>query len=244
MIKRLYEELVSKDADTVYCGLYRYDEAKNVVRVPTLYSEESFSDGEIIEKILLRMMGNEPEHNNAPVFFMSVWHGLYSMSIIKEYQIRFPSERIFMSEDLAFHIDYLLHSHKVYVLPDCLYYYRVTQGSLTMVYDPNRFERIKSMHLQTIEKLKSFLPKSQYQQIELGWFLNYVGGQIYSAVGRKKEKMYENVKRIVCDEIVQQSLDIYNYHKNPAGKRLFNHLMRKKRVGALIVIVKIRHFII
>lgn len=243
MFERLYEELVLHEADTVYCGLSRYSESGDIIKVPMLYSGESFKDGEVVDKILLRMMGNEPERNNAPTFFMSVWHGLYSMSIIRENGIRFPSERIFMSEDLGFHIDYLQHSRKVYVLPDCLYYYRVTQGSLSLVYDPDRFARIKSMHMQTVDKLNQFLPEIKYQQIELGRFLNLVGGQIYSAVKRNDELMRINIAQIITDESVQQALEVYQYRKNPISKRVFNSLMKMKNVRMLIAFVKMRSFL-
>ena len=241
MMERLYEELVKQNADTVYCGLCRYNEEGNVIKVPMLYSGESFSDDEIIEKILLRMMGNKPENNSAPTFFMSVWHGLYSMSIIKAHSICFPSERVFMSEDLAFHIDYLQHSQRVYVLSDCLYFYRVTQGSLSLAYDKNRFDRIKSMHLQTVEKLNSFLEEKRYQQIELGRFLNLVGGQIYSVVRRNEKNMLANVRKMVSDKMVQECLHTYEYNKNPSGKRLFNFLMDKEWVVLLIFMVRIKN---
>ena len=38
---------------------------------------------------------------------MSVWHALYSMEIIRDNNIRFPSEREFISEDIIFDIAYL-----------------------------------------------------------------------------------------------------------------------------------------
>lgn len=165
------------------------------------------------------------------------------MSIIKEHNIRFPSERIFMSEDLSFHIDYLQHSQLVYVLPDCLYFYRVTQGSLSLAYDNNRFDRIKSMHLQTVKKLNLFLEEKQYQQIEMGRFLNLVGGQIYSIVRRNEKNMLTNVRKIVSDKMVQDCLHIYDYNKNPCGKRIFNFLMEKEWTVLLIFVVRIKNIL-
>lgn len=92
-----------------------------------------------------------------------------------------------------------------------------------------------------MEKLNSFLEEKRYQQIEMGRFLNLVGGQIYSVVRRNEKNMVANVRKMVSDKMVQECLNIYEYNKNPRGKRLFNFLMDKEWVVLLIFMVRIKN---
>ena len=95
--------------------------------------------------------------------------------------------------------------------------------------------------LSTVKKLNLFLEEKQYQQIEMGRFLNLVGGQIYSIVRRNEKNMLTNVRKIVSDKMVQDCLHIYDYNKNPCGKRIFNFLMEKEWTILLIFVVRIKN---
>lgn len=240
MVQTLYESMIANDADTVYCGLNRLYSNGTYASVPSIYSGCYFEEKDIVENVLLRMLGYPPKDNNKTPFFMSVWHAMYSMDIIKDKMISFISEREFMSEDLWFHIKYLQHSKKVFISPQCLYFYRVVDDSISLKYDVNRFDRLKSMHLKTIEMLEEIISKSAIEQIEYGWFLNQVGGQIYSIIKNEKTGVYNKIKKILSDDCVQKCIHTYEYKKNPFPKRLFNSLIFHQNTLGIIMLTKIK----
>ena len=92
---------------------------------------------------------------------MSACLALYSMDIIRDYSIRFPSEREYISEDIVFNIAYLQHSNKVSYVSDALYNYRqIRSGSLTHVFRSDEFDRQKLMYLKINAELCTFLHKA------------------------------------------------------------------------------------
>lgn len=236
MIETLYKHM--DGADAVYCGLNRLFPDGTIEAVESLYSEESFEQPDIVDKILLRMLGNTPEKDDGKVFYMSVWHALYSNDLIQENHIRFPSEREFMCEDIAFHVDFLCCATNVKCISDNLYYYRHNPNSLSTKVDPARFSRIKDMHRKLVGKLSVRMETERFQVIEGGWFLSLSRGQIVSAVRRKGWKSLRDVKRITSDPLVQQTLAVFPYQRNPFPRRVFNFLVHKKLNFLTVVAVK------
>lgn len=55
---------------------------------------------------------------------------IYKRSIIDEWNIRF-NENLKLGEDLCFNLDYLEHASSAVIIPEQLYYYRDTAGSLS-----------------------------------------------------------------------------------------------------------------
>ena len=238
MIETLYRHIGS--ADVVYCGLNRVYPDGAVEALTSLYGGETFEQPDIVDKILLRMLGNTPEKDDGTVFYMSVWHALYSSDLIRRNRIRFPSERRFMCEDIGFHTDFLCCAEKAVCIPDNLYYYRYNPGSLSTKVDPTRFDRIKDMHLQLVKKLSDRMAPERFQVIENGWFLSQSRGQIVSAVRRKGWKSLRDVKRISSDPLVQQTLAVFPYQRNPLPRRVFNFLIHRK--WNLLTVIAVKYF--
>lgn len=239
MIETLYDELIIAQADTAYCGLKRVYESGKIQETESLYHQEVFKDDDIIDKILLRMLGNKPEEDNGKLFYMAVWHAVYSMKIIKENNIRFPSERVFMSEDMSFHIDYLYHSKKIVCISTPFYNYRVNENSLSLRYDPKRFQRLKIMHGQILEKLSAFLEEKRYFQIELGWFLSMTRGQLMEIVKRKERNKIVKINNIINDEQVKYAITHFEFKKNPIKRRIFNYLIYKRCPLLLYIVISL-----
>jgi len=65
----------------------------------------------------------------ADFYYGVVWNKLYKKAILDEYNIRFD-EKISMSEDAIFNLQYLLHVNTISILKSPVYYYVKTDGSL------------------------------------------------------------------------------------------------------------------
>lgn len=95
MVQKLHNALEEYNSDTSYCGYTMAYDSGELVSVPAYYNRQVFYDEEIIDKVLLEMVASKPEAKKDAILSMSVWHALYSMEIIRDNNIRFPSEREF-----------------------------------------------------------------------------------------------------------------------------------------------------
>ena len=91
MIETLLTALTKNKADTVYCGLNRVFPEGRIVEQPSCYDNLVFEKEDIINMVLLEMVGTVPEKYEDNYVVMSVWHGIYSMDLIRRHHIRFPS---------------------------------------------------------------------------------------------------------------------------------------------------------
>lgn len=238
MIEKLYETLNSTESDTVYCGLNRYFDDKHIVAYPPKCGKVIYSDYDVIDKVLLEMIGTLPSENEDMNLDVSVWHSLYSMDIIRKNNILFPSERKFMSEDIAFHIDYLRYAKKVSFITDCLYFYRLNDNSLSKKYDKTRFNRSKEMYFQILKKLNEFINQDKYLLRAERRFLGGARGRILDIVQFEKHKQLQLISEVSHDKEIKKILLTYPYSKNPFKHRVFNFCLKYKLNIMLWVLAK------
>lgn len=227
-------------ADTVFCGHSIYYSENDVVHFPIRYEGAFFETEDILYKILLEMIGGNPEDPSDIVLPISVWHGLYSMEIINKYKIRFPSERQFISEDMIFHIDYLAHSKRVQFVSDCLYYYRKNNGlSLTTVYNASRFDKEIILYKEVDRRLGTLLPENIYRLRLQRTFLGRVRSCIMRAT-KQIEKPAQEIRKICENKTVQEVLKEYPFNHNPLKLRVFNYCIKHRLVLLLQLMVYLR----
>ena len=101
--------------------------------------EGLFKGPEVKNSLLPRFIGSAPDKKDS--IPMSSCCTLYSMEIIKEHQLRFVSEREWISEDIIFNLEYYAYAKNVIVSNYQGYNYRVNEGSLSRRYFPERFQK-------------------------------------------------------------------------------------------------------
>ena len=142
MIERLYHRLTEEGADTCFCRYYdTSSEGKNELARET-YLKQSYC-GDETKKVLLGMIGSLPEQAGDVEIGMSVWKGLYSLDIIRDNGILFPSEREYISEDIIFHMQYLVKAKHIVIEGTANYHYCDNGASLTKSYKADRFQMEK-----------------------------------------------------------------------------------------------------
>lgn len=239
MVNILYEMVIESKSDTVFCGLNRVYEDGMIEKIPAVYNCSTFDGEEVVNKVLLEMIGSEPTAKEDCLLFVSVWHAIYSMQIIRNKMVKFPSERKFMSEDIAFHIDYLKETNRVAYIENCLYYYRLNNNSLSKSYDPNRFERQKMLYYQMFDKLSIFMDVNKFQFRLQRRFLGGVRGKIIDIVKYDDQNKLEKIRKVTQDKLVVDLLKNYPYHKNPLKHRIFNHCIKYNHHICLFILAKI-----
>lgn len=130
MFEKLYAEANKRNLDVCYCD-YNFD-YDGTTRPANKQKEDLFVDGKDETKaFLLDMVGPLPSYPSDVKYLVSVWHGIYKTSIIRDNHIIYESERLYPSEDLLFHIDFLSRCERVGYLKDAMYYWRFNPTSLS-----------------------------------------------------------------------------------------------------------------
>ena len=238
MVEKLYVKMQTTESDTVFCGLNRVYPDGRSVEVPAAYNDQSFEGADIINNVLLEMVGSKPQDTEDANLFMSVWHALYSKDVVDKWNIRFPSERIIMCEDIMFHIQYLRYASKVTYISEGLYYYRVNPKSVSQIYDRTRFERQKVLSEAIISELDKFVDPTEYLVREQRRFLGGARMQIQAIVGSKEKHKIKLIKEICEDSMIQEVLETYPFRNNPFRHRVFNICVKQKAAIVLWLLSK------
>ena len=140
MYEAMYNAIVIHDADAVLCGMCKdiHGQIRHGI-VSGLPKKESVIqfDTEYIPNVI----GCLPESKENQLYGYSVCNILFKASIIRQYHLRFESERKFVSEDIIFQLDYASCSRSIVLYPVDFYFYCTNEGSLTKKYDYTRFDR-------------------------------------------------------------------------------------------------------
>jgi len=195
--------------------------------------EGEFIGDEIRNELIPRFIGSSPKIKDS--ITMSSCDTLYSLKIIRDYQVEFPSEREWISEDLIFNIEYYSHAEKVNVSNYQGYNYRVTEGSLTQKYNPERFQRYIDLYNKEKEMLMNLdiYSISKYR-LDRQFFVytRVCFEQIRKSSLSKKEKSQE-IQRICQNGFLQNIIKHYPIQELGIKQKVFLYLIRYKMIVVL-----------
>lgn len=160
MYEKLYSQAVKQNADTIYCGFYKYWSEDNIKEFRNV-NEITIFEGDGISTLALDFVGSPISEKKDWKYEMSVWHSLYSNTVIQQFHIRFRSEREILSEDIVFQELYLPHTKKVVYVPEPYYYYCYNNtSSLTHAsYDSSKYTRMIALYNCLCDLTKDKDPK-------------------------------------------------------------------------------------
>lgn len=168
------------------------------------------------------MIGAEPNEKEDVEIGMSVWKELYSIDIIKGNNIKFPSERKYISEDIIFHLDYLKKAKHV-VIENTANYYCDNSDSLTKKYKKiglrwkNSYLRKKKVTCHIY--FHDIFIRKGCLNLFLGRVRRYVTQEV---IANDVFDAIYNIKVICHDSLVQEILKKYDFHKNNMSQKFFN----------------------
>ena len=244
MYEKLYATAVREKADAVFCGFNFYKEEVVDAAISEVHSMTVFEGQDIKNKVLLNMIACEPQSRKERSFFMSVWHSIYSLSLIKKYGLRFCSEREIISEDIVFQMDYLTKSKRVVYIPDCLYYYCFNQTSLSRVFRKDRNFKILQMYEALMRKAECMKWDVYEKQRIMRLFIGYSRSAMIDlciselSYSEKMKILYENCSNSIWHEIFSQ----YPYKKLPKIYALFCFLIKKKNCFLICVLSYVKKY--
>ena len=161
MYERLFYEATEHNADVVYSNV-KFNNNGNISVRKDVESPMVLNGREKVEEFLLDMVAPLPQSNRDVKYMASVWRAVYRTKIIKEYSISFLSERVFVSEDIPFNIEFLKYSACVVYLDEAFYNYCYNSSSLSKTPSFAKYDKMGNLLVKIKEQLSSIFPESRY----------------------------------------------------------------------------------
>ena len=239
VVEKLLEKLLSEKVDAAFTGMIRFTDKGILSEVDRKYKDITFRENELCKTYMVEMAGTLPDEPIDSYLYMSVCTGIYSMKVIRDYSIRFESERKMISEDFIFNIDYFSKAKGVTFIAENGYYYRINEDSITRTYNPKRFEMEIIFFEEINRKFSKILYPEIYELRVQRMFLGRVRTCILWVIKSVPKKKFQEINRICNNEVVKSVMKTYPYKKNPFRQRVFNACLRYRFVIGLYVLGKI-----
>lgn len=233
MYKTLFDEITTQDADAVFCGTRKETaEGHYIDQIET--TNPIVMQGQGVVNFYLNMIASPPNEKKERLYEMSVWRSLYRKSIIYEYNLTFPSEREWASEDLPFNIQYLSKCNKVILLPDILHTYCINPTSLTKTYHKEKFQRFVNLYYWMVNETRIVDPKKYHStRFLIGYTRAHLKSLISSGLSRKEKII---ILREICSNNVWNDVN-YDLSKLPFHAAICQRLLVRKKIGLLYLFI-------
>ena len=245
MFQHLYEYGKENDCDAVFCGYNIYRDAEHIRRVQE-NADYVLCRGDEVRHVLLDMVGPTPDYRSDARLLMSVWRAVYSRKVIEENKLRFVSERIYIAEDIMWHLDFLPCCRCVGLIPQTHYYYCMNGTSLTRTYRADRFKKELFLYHAQENKLREVGFSEHEFRIRLNrQLLMKVRVCISQQVAFINQlgylKVRNNIRDIIMEPEVQTIMKTYPYKLLPLRHKLFFFLVKLHLCRLLILLFRMKN---
>ena len=240
-IHNLYSSLIQHRADACYGGHTKVLRKKRIV-YPNYYSGRCFTDDDIRRSVIPCLCGQTGSYGDS--IEMSVCMAMYSTDIIWSNNLRFVSEREFVSEDMIFNFAYLCHAKRICVSHDVGYYYFFNKESLSHAYLADRFEKSRIMKHEVSKMTKGIGVYELCEQRIKNQFVISARVCLQAEVNawRKNgaQKAFKKFKKYIDDIELQETVNSYDQSNVRIQARLLNYLIKHKMYRILWIVMSAR----
>lgn len=242
MYETLYHKVKEKQVDGVLCTFYN-DDKGNVSEgsIDGMPSKESVID--FRADYIPNVIGCLPNVKYNQLYGYSVWNILFSRNVIERNNVRFESERNFVSEDILFQLDFAACASKLLLLPKPFYYYCNNAGSLTKKYDYTRFDREVLLYKEIGRRLK--VKKLAIPDLELRLSRLLLYKCLFSVCDTIKYLPYKEsviqLAKITANVDLQTVLHSYPLCQMCFIQRIFFSLLKHNQTRLVYWFYKIKH---
>lgn len=236
LVENLVNGIYEANGDTCIGGFKRIS-ANGVIGFEERYAKAVFEGKNVYNNLFARMLGSAPDKHDA--IRMSVWNVMYSMDIVRRHNIEFPSERVFISEDIIWDSEYYKYAKKAIVIDSTAYNYRITPGSLTQKYKPDMLEKICVLYNEMCNRLSG--DKTKITRLQRQFFVNLKAciKQENSSVSHKSNvEIKTAIKEIVNSCVVHTVSGEYLRVIHQRKQKMFVWAVRYKCVTLLYLLNK------
>ncbi|MGN1167499.1 MAG: glycosyltransferase family 2 protein [Lachnospiraceae bacterium] len=237
LVELLMEGIEECGADTCIGGFKRVDETGKTTFTEQ-YTQAVYTGEAVYDGLFARMLGSAPDRHDS--IRMSVWNVMYSMDIIKQHSLRFPSEREFISEDIIWDSEYYKYADCVKVITSTAYSYRITPGSLTKKYKPQMLEMICTLYKEMENRLNGDVEKTT--RLQRQFFVNLrmcISQENNHMMGQRETTLRKRLEDIVSCSTVEKVVNTYPIERTQFQARMFLIIIKYKLVTVMGVLLKL-----
>ncbi|WP_051689264.1 glycosyltransferase [Butyrivibrio sp. AE2032] len=241
-VEKLLSRLVENNADLVLAGLTRERNGQKTDH-PTTDTVKVIETQDIVDTVLLPIIGASPNYYTDVEREMSVCINMYCMDIISENQLRFVSEREYVSEDFFFNLNYLLKVKKAVLIPECIYIYSDNVTSLTNTYRSDRYDKYKKMMMAETDIIKS---NNIYDIAVLRLYRTFIMKckkciALIALSDMPIKDQLRECRHILKDDLFVSVVNEYYRHVYQNKQKLFLFLMKNRMSMTLLLLYRIKN---
>lgn len=241
-IENLYQAIKKAQADVCMGEYTRVFAIGQPKQCHGKLEKKLYTDDEVIEKIVLPIIGPDTTYRSDSQVEASCWRNLYRVDVIKQNDIKFISERYAVSEDTFFNIDYLMHAHKVIAISETGYYYLENNESISQKYNPKRFARTVSFYKEVSNRIEKYNLKERVRYRLDRNYLTKTRVAIRHIVVSDlpyKEK-HDEIRSIAKHPLTKEVVGRYPVNTLKLAIRLFVKLLAREQIVGVYWIVWFR----
>ena len=218
-ISGMVQEIETYNCDLVIGNYYYGKQIK-----PCTAEARCYHGREVIDYVLVHLLGNKPKSED--MISVSAWGKLFRRDIIEKNQLRYPSERILIWEDIAFNLDYIPLCKSVYVSHTPRYYYCFNGESLTHKYNPDKLMLVMRMYEYVKHKLSELdIP----EEGNLRLINSYIGHirtclklEVFYAKKNGFRNAFNNVVKICNDKKIIELIRLFPEKEYSKVQRIYS----------------------
>ncbi len=229
-VETMVEKATVTNADVVVANMFYKDKEMKVMMEERLY------EGDDIKNIIINhMMGDCGKKKDA--FSYTATAKLFKKELFIKNNLRFPSERKLIWEDLAFSVDVYPKCEKVYIFHKAIYYYCFNEGSLTHTYKPNKLNLVMELYHYMGKKIQILnLPIEAQYRLDTN-FIGHIRTCIKLEVFYKDKNSYgtaiQNIRKICSRKDVQTLIRSYPKDSFNTLQYIYNFAMEHMWINAV-----------
>lgn len=230
--------LQNENADACFYGRKTQDKNGNFT-VNTKLPEKLVYVGEEVKKEFAQIyMGKLPTENSTSYIQASACCGMYRHEIIRKHQLTFLSERVCLSEDTFFNLDFCNHAKKVLILPKDFYNYTFNANSLTKSYNPNKMNQTKE-YISCLQNYRDMYRDMDRvdERIAYSFYIYFRHAMEYEVKAWRMNKLlptYKRIRELCRDEFLIEHVKKVSVIELDKKRRLFVSLFLHKQAVLLM----------
>lgn len=240
MYERMVYEMEEAGADAVICSYKKvYNDEIKPVCICGFGENSTIMDA--CSDYIPNYIGTLPNSKAEQLYGYSVWNILYRHDIIKKSNVRFYSERIYVSEDILFNIDYMSKTKSILLYPKPFYNYCYNEESLTTKYKSDRIKGCVLLWKEVCKKIEG-LSNQLPQHISLHTDRLLLNKALYTICDAIKafgfKDAVKEVAYIMGHNALVEILTHYPINEMPLQQRVFYRLIQKRQALLLVLLYK------
>ena len=227
MLEKLYDYAVKDRLDAVYCE-FNTDEYPEFHAMA--YPNGIYKGRDTLDRVMLDMIGAEPEYQSDVKFQVSAAKVLYKLDTIRQNNLKFVSERQIISEDLIWNLDFLHVATSIRTTSERMYHYCYNDASTSHTYRPDRYRRLCELANHLEKYGERFEDKNEFALRLNRTRLFYLRDHVLALARNNNINL---IKESVNNDSILALLRGYPIYRMPFRYRLIYHTLKYKHFSFL-----------